>query len=97
MKYLVVEVNGWYTNGKSYDTLAGARRGATTKNKREVKYAAKFGYKITRMWAAMSSDTFREEDVMVETHNLMSGKKVMIRKSEQGSCTDPSTERYWSM
>lgn len=36
-------------------------------------------------------------DPMVETTNLMSGKKVMIRQSEKGSCTDVGTERYWAM
>lgn len=36
-------------------------------------------------------------DPMVETTNLMSGKVVMIRRSEKGSCTDVGTERYWSM
>lgn len=98
MKYLVVEVNCWYTNGKVYDTLTGARRGATAKNKREIEYSQKYGTGIMRMWAAVSTETFRAQDViMVETRNLMSGKKVMIRKSEQGTCTDPSTERYWSM
>lgn len=34
---------------------------------------------------------------MVPTTNLMSGKTVMIRQQDKGSCCDPSTEAYWSM
>lgn len=97
MRYLVVETNAWYTNGKSYDTLAGARRGSAAMNKREINYCVRHDVKTNRSWAAMSSDTFHESDAMVESFNLMSGKKVMIRKSQQGTCVDPSTERYWSM
>jgi hypothetical protein len=34
---------------------------------------------------------------MVTVKNLISGADVQIRRSEQGTCVDPSTERYWSM
>ena len=34
---------------------------------------------------------------LVTVKNLMSGAEVEIRRSEQGTCVDPSTERYWSM
>jgi hypothetical protein len=34
---------------------------------------------------------------LVTVKNLMSGVDVEIRRSEQGTCVDPSTERYWSM
>ena len=34
---------------------------------------------------------------LVTVKNLMSGADVEIRRSEQGTCVDPSTERYWSM
>ena len=34
---------------------------------------------------------------LVTVKNLMSGAEVEIRRSEQGTCGDPSTERYWSM
>ena len=45
-----------------------------------------------------SEEYFRDHvDSMVEVKNLMSGGTVKIRKSDVGSCVDPSTERYWSM
>lgn len=34
---------------------------------------------------------------MVEVKNIMTGKMVKIRRSDVGSCCDPSTETYWSM
>lgn len=38
-----------------------------------------------------------EINPMVEVINMMSGKPVLIRKSDAGTCVDPSTETYWSM
>ena len=34
---------------------------------------------------------------LVEVISLMSGKPVLIRKSERGGCLDVSQERYWCM
>ena len=34
---------------------------------------------------------------LVTVKNLMSGAEVEIRRSDRGTCVDPSTERYWSM
>ena len=34
---------------------------------------------------------------LVESVNLMSGKKIMIEKHLKGGCCDPGTEQYWSM
>ena len=48
-------------------------------------------------WKVESYDTFTKNEPMVKVKNLMSGKDVMIRKSEVGGCCDPSTERYWTM
>lgn len=36
-------------------------------------------------------------DPMVETVNILSGKKCMIRASEKGGCCDPGTETYHCM
>lgn len=36
-------------------------------------------------------------DHMVETVNIMTGGKCMIRASEKGGCCDPGTERYHCM
>jgi len=40
-------------------------------------------------------DSFMAE--MVTVQNLMSRKDVKIRRSDVGTCCDPSTERYWTM
>ena len=52
-------------------------------------------------YVVMTHDEYEQRkdeiDPMVEVTNLMSGKKVLIRKSERGGCCDPSTETYWSM
>lgn len=31
------------------------------------------------------------------TKNLLSGREVLIREQDVGTCCDPSTETYWSM
>lgn len=84
--FVVVNQKSGHTVGRYRNTLAGARRSATCLNKR------KGGGHV-----AMSLDAFNEQDEMVEVRNLMSGNPVMIRKSDRGTCVDPSTERYWSM
>lgn len=33
----------------------------------------------------------------VAVKNLMTGDTVLIQRRQVGTCTDPSTERYWSM
>ena len=38
-----------------------------------------------------------KHNYMITVNSLMSGNPVEIRKQDRGSCTDPSTERYWSM
>lgn len=34
---------------------------------------------------------------MVESTNMLSGQKVMIRACDKGGCCDPASETYWSM
>lgn len=34
---------------------------------------------------------------MVESRNMLSGEKIMIRACDKGGCCDPATETYWSM
>jgi hypothetical protein len=73
---------------KHYRTEQGAKAMATRLNKQ---------YGDTKQWVTMSAAEFDEKhNPMVETTNIMSGKTVMIRKSEKGGCCDPGTERYWS-
>ena len=89
---------------KRYKTLAAAKAALTrASNTGSMRYMASFGY--GRMGAdrienlcACTMDYFDDRvDYMVEVKNLMSGKTIKIRRSAQGGCTDPSTERYWSM
>lgn len=47
--------------------------------------------------AVCTPEVHRTLDTNVEVRNLMSGKPVLIKRSEVGTCVDPSTERYWSM
>lgn len=48
-------------------------------------------------YIVIRSDKYFEGDHMVPVTNLMSGSEILIRRSELGTCCDPSTERYWSM
>ena len=38
---------------------------------------------------------FHATEPMVESTNIMSGKKIMIPASQKGGCCDPGTETYW--
>lgn len=44
-----------------------------------------------------SLDSLVGDKVTVKVRSLMSGQEVEIPWDQVGSCTDPSTERYWSM
>ena len=88
----------------SYATLSGAKSALTRARKTgSMKYMGSHGYcrlKADRIAKLQVAPVwyFRElVDEEVEVTNLMSGNKVKIRKSDVGSCVDPSTERYWSM
>lgn len=91
---------------KHYDTLRGAKAALTrARNSGSMRYMCSFGYgrmnadRIAKLDVATSHDFHTKIDYEVEVTPLMSetGKKVKIRKSDEGGCTDPSTERYWSM
>jgi len=89
---------------KRYDTLRGAKAALTrARNSGKMRYMASFGYgimkadRIAKLEACTMQHFYDEVDYEVEVKNLMSGKKIKIARSEQGGCTDPSTERYWSM
>jgi len=73
---------------KSYAYLQSAKAMATRLNKQ---------YGETKQWAAMSREQYEYYHTpMVETTSLLSGKTVMIRKSEKGGCSDPAMECYWT-
>ena len=38
-----------------------------------------------------------ESNSTIEVRNLMTGEMNTIRLSDRGTCSDPSTNRYWSM
>ncbi len=96
---------------KSYKSLAAAK-GALTRahNVGSMKYMCSFGYgriKGERLenLAACTMEYFNTRvDYDVEVTPLMAERDengnmptVTLKRSEQGGCTDPSTERYWSM
>ena len=89
---------------KRYDTLGGAKSALTrARNSGSMRYMCSFGYgrmnadRIAKLDVCTSQEFAEKVDYEVEVKNLMSGKTVKIARSEQGGCTDPSTERYWSM
>jgi hypothetical protein len=86
MKYVIVnkETNQRLNGGRSYKTLAAAK-GAMTRRK------------LGDHLEAISLNEWIDRDIEVEVINLLSGKPVKIRKSQEGGCCDPSTEKYWSM
>jgi hypothetical protein len=77
------------------ETLAGAKRSATKANKRNA--AREYPHAGTIV--AGTREEYAAADVMVETYNMLnpSAGKIMIRKSQQGGCCDPATERYHTM
>lgn len=88
---------------RRYDTMRGAKAALTRARKGAgLKYMASFGYgrikgeRLDRL-DVCTPDEFAALDYEIEVRNLMSGKMVKIKKSDAGSCVDPSTERYWSM
>lgn len=89
---------------KRYDSLRGAKAALTRARKSgSMRYMCSFGYgrmkadRIAKLDVCTAKQFHDEIDYEVETKNLMSGKTIKIRKSDEGSCVDPSTERYWSM
>jgi len=89
---------------KHYDTERGAKAALTRAQKSgSMRYMCSFGYgrmnadRVANLAVASSHDFHTKIDYEVETKNLMSGKTIKIRKSDEGGCCDPSTERYWSM
>jgi len=95
MAYIIMNVDtellyrapGEYTY-KSYASLQGAKAMATRLDKQ---------YGETKQWAVMSCEQYEYyHNPMVETTSLLSGKTVMIRKSEKGGCSDPAMEIFWT-
>ena len=91
---------------KRYDTLKGAKGALTrARNTGKMRYMGSHGYclfpkdKINKLEACTVQHFIDEVDYEVEVTPLMSlsGKTIKIKRSAQGGCTDPSTERYWSM
>lgn len=97
MKYVIADRNSLYVFG-SYDTDQQARRALRNARTRQHRIRGrKFSLRALADAVVMDSETFQQLDVLVETKNLLSGKTVMIRKSQKGTCVDPGTETYWSM
>lgn len=72
---------------KWYETERGAKSAATRIFK-----------KTGAEWKAITYEEFQmNHNPLVEVTNLMTGKPVMIRSSDVGTCLDMSMERYWCM
>ena len=89
---------------KRYKTLAAAKAALTrAHNNGSMRVMCYFGYgrikgdDLEHLVACTTDYFVNHVDYEVEVKNLMSGGTVKIRKSDEGSCVDPSTERYWSM
>lgn len=89
---------------KRYKSLPAAKAALTrATNSGQMSISTTFGKGLIRekdiaRLAVATVDYFNERvDYDVEVKNLMSDKVVKIRRSAVGGCTDPSTERYWSM
>lgn len=91
---------------KRYKTLAAAKAALTrAHNNGSIRVMCSFGYgrikgdDLEHLVACTTEHFVNRVDYEVEVKPLFAedGKTVKIRRSEQGGCTDPSTERYWSM
>jgi len=96
---------------KRFATLRGAKGALTrARNSGEMYIQTSFGRgrireKDIANLAVCTTEYFNKNvDYDVQVESLMSerdenGNKkfVTIKRSEEGGCTDPSTERYWSM
>ena len=96
---------------KRYKSLAAAK-GALTRahNHGSIRVMTSFGYgrikgdDLENLVACTMDHFINRVDYDVEVTPLMAEKDengnrpaVKIKRSEQGGCTDPSTERYWCM
>ena len=52
---------------------------------------------LNSSWVVDTYDNMVAKEPMVTVKSLMTGTDVQIRKSDVGTCVDPSTERYWTM
>lgn len=85
---------------KSYQQTGWARRHIDLLVMKSQKHN-NFRYYTYENLQVMSAELYEQNkeniDPLVEVKNMMSGKPVMIRMSQVGTCVDPSTETYWSM
>ena len=89
---------------KRFDSLRGAKAALTRARKSgRMRVMSSFGYgalktdEIAKLDVCTMGHFLNEVDEWTTVKNLMSGDEASIRKSDVGSCVDPSTERYWSM
>jgi uncharacterized protein with NRDE domain len=74
---------------KAYNTIRAAKGVATRLTNKD-----KDGYEYMAMETGLYNEIYNK---LVPVKNLLSGKEVMIRQQDMGTCVDPSTETYWSM
>lgn len=96
---------------KRYSTYKGAKTALTrARNSGKMGIQTSFGKgrirekDIDRLAVCTGEYFNKKVDYNVEVVSIMAERKadgtmptVTIRRSEEGGCTDPSTERYWTM
>ncbi len=91
MSFVVYEVNSARIV-VTCETLAGAKRSMTKRNKKVID--------VTRAVAVASREEYDANiNVMTTTYNMMDPdrKPIPIRLADKGGCCDPATETYHSM
>lgn len=95
--YLVVNLRTGQIIGRPFERAGWARRFVDKAIETSPQYMG-YTYETLQIMTADEYVKNRELiDPMVEVINMMSGQPVLIRKSDRGTCVDPSTETYWSM
>jgi len=93
-RHVIVDTKCWQHTDKVY-----ASKGvAMAAQKRTKKYNGNLKYP-TPQYEVMSVQAWRDGDYEVDTINILNPKAgtFKIRRSQEGTCCDPSTERYHSM
>lgn len=85
--YIVVNIPTWRpVDSRKYKNVIPAHRNADRRMKKDPNLDLK----------VITEDAWRAADIDVLVTNIH-GNQCWVRRSDLGSCCDPSTERYWSM
>jgi hypothetical protein len=84
MQFVIVNTDTHRHTNKLYTSFRRAQNAAVKTGKLEPE------------WRVMPYKEWFLEDKLVTVTSLLTNKPVQIRRSEVGTCCDPSTERFWS-